>query len=387
MTTRANFHFISDSLDARTTVVRVLTIQLEGEDTIFQFPREKQLKEQHNALFETNIVKNVIKGMKTRGKFRNIRITLAGELEQEYLDEEGNVCFHDQYLDEVQAYDNPNTPPPQIPQQNSVNNKPIHSVVKNMILEKFSGKNQNAKTFLDLLVKECERLNIESTRYSEVLRLFLEGSALDWYLSFLKINSLSYGWEFWKNSFLDTFSEVGWTEINYAYTFRYINGSLLDYALKKLNLLIDADPDLTANSQMNFIVLGLPANVRSRISKSDLKSRDTLMSCIRRLESLVENKRRNTNPVRNEQAAMVSDREKFVNTSAGESKVKSVNKQVLKPCSHCAAKGFSNRFHAENSCRNFIANSKQNFKNDKIKTVNNTELEDSISSSDESKNE
>ncbi|KAL3271924.1 hypothetical protein HHI36_022394 [Cryptolaemus montrouzieri] len=147
MSPRANFHFLTDALDAKTTVVRVLTIQLEGEDTVFQFPREQQLKEHHPALFGTTIVKNVIKGLKIRGKFRNIRITLADELQQEYLDKEGNVCFHDQYLDEVQGYVNPNPTAPQISRTNLDTNKPIHSVVKNLILEKFNGKTKMRKPF------------------------------------------------------------------------------------------------------------------------------------------------------------------------------------------------------------------------------------------------
>ncbi|KAL3271821.1 hypothetical protein HHI36_022291 [Cryptolaemus montrouzieri] len=236
MSPRANFHFLADALDAKTTVVRVLTIQLEGEDTIFQFPREQQLKEHHPALFGTTIVKNVIKGLKIRGKFRNIRITLADELQQEYLDKE-------------------------------------------------------------------------------------------------------------------------------------------DYALKKLNLLIDADPELTANSQMNFIVLGLPTDVRLRIDKYDLLSRDALMSRIRQLEPLVVNNDKKMNSSRNDRFNVVGNSERVGNTSGGELKYKKLNRQVLKPSSHCAVKGFPNRFHPENTCRNFINNTKRNYKNDMIKSVNNTELD------------
>ncbi|KAL3271820.1 hypothetical protein HHI36_022290 [Cryptolaemus montrouzieri] len=266
MSPRANFHFLADALDAKTTVVRVLTIQLEGEDTIFQFPREQQLKEHHPALFGTTIVKNVIKGLKIRGKFRNIRITLADELQQEYLDKEGNVCFHDQYLDEVQGYVNPYPTAPQISRTNLDTNKPIHSV------------------------------------FASRLRA------------------------------------------------------------KKLNLLIDADPELTANSQMNFIVLGLPTDVRLRIDKYDLLSRDALMSRIRQLEPLVVNNDKKMNSSRNDRFNVVGNSERVGNTSGGELKYKKLNRQVLKPSSHCAVKGFPNRFHPENTCRNFINNTKRNYK-------------------------
>ncbi|CAB3234337.1 unnamed protein product [Arctia plantaginis] len=140
---RAKFHFVSDSLDAKTTIVKVLTIQLEGEDTIFQFPKEYQRKEDHPKLFDTSVVKNVVKSMKTRGKFRNIWVSLADELKDQYLDEEGNVCFDGIYLDEAPV--NPNPALPKFSQSEPVENKSIHSVVKDMILDKFSGKNQNAK--------------------------------------------------------------------------------------------------------------------------------------------------------------------------------------------------------------------------------------------------
>lgn len=358
---RARFHFVSDSLDAKTTILKVHTIQLEGEDTIFQFPKEYQLKEHHQKLFDTSIVKNVAKSMKTRGNFRNVWLSLVDELKDYYVDKEGNVCFNGIYLDEARALTVPKTDP--------IEKKSLHSVLKDMILDKFSGKNQNAKIFVDFFVQECNRLKIDNARFAEVFKLFLEGPALDWFLAFLKTNTITYPWEFWQNSFLDTFSEIGWTEINYAYTFRYISGPLLDYALKKRNLLIDADPELTMNSQINFIVLGLPSQVRSRVSKRDLHSVEKLMSCIRQLESLIKNKNKYTPEIENKTQTYQS------------------SKSDLKPCSYCKDKGFPNRFHPEHLCRNKHPNLKENFKNDKIKIVNNLEIQDSISSSDESKNE
>lgn len=150
MTTRANLHFISNSLDARITVVRVTTIQLEGEDTIYQFSRDQQLKEHHPTRFKTSIVKNVVKSMKIRGKFRNVRISLSDAMCNEYLIEEGNLCFYDQYLNEVQDYIVFKPFPSQISQSESAVKKSIHSVVESMVLKKFSGKNLNAKFFKTL---------------------------------------------------------------------------------------------------------------------------------------------------------------------------------------------------------------------------------------------
>ncbi|KAK9879836.1 hypothetical protein WA026_008339 [Henosepilachna vigintioctopunctata] len=177
-----------------------------------------------------------------------------------------------------------------------------------MILDKFSGKNQNAKIFSELFVQECNRLRIGNPRYAQVLKIFLEGPALDWFLAFLKTHTFSYRCEFWQNSFLNTFSEIGWDDINYAYTFRYISGPMLDYALKKRNLLIDADPELTLNSQINDIVLGLPAQIRSRLSKRDLTSIDILMSLVRQLEGLINNKNKNTSAIEHKRKLQFSNR-------------------------------------------------------------------------------
>lgn len=147
------------------------------------------------------------------------------------MDEEGNVCYDGVYLDECRAYVDPGPVPTHnletFPQEK------ISSRVKNMILEKFSGKNHNAAIFMDLFVSECTRLKCKEENYAETLRFFLEGPALDWFQSFLKINKITRPWEHWKNFFIDTFAVIGWQEIKYAYEFRYLNGSLLEYALKK----------------------------------------------------------------------------------------------------------------------------------------------------------
>ncbi|KAL7296571.1 hypothetical protein TKK_0010002 [Trichogramma kaykai] len=66
---RARFCFASVALDSKTTGVKVLTIQLEDNETIYQFPESLATKQSHTKLFDLSIVKNVLKGLKTRGKF------------------------------------------------------------------------------------------------------------------------------------------------------------------------------------------------------------------------------------------------------------------------------------------------------------------------------
>uniref|UniRef100_A0ABD2X0U4 RNA-directed DNA polymerase n=1 Tax=Trichogramma kaykai TaxID=54128 RepID=A0ABD2X0U4_9HYME len=238
-----------------------------------------QTGDKHPRLFEHSIVKGVVKSLKTRNQFRNVTFTLSKELHDEYMDEENNFVFHEYYLEESQG------DVAEIAQAGKeTQGKVIHSIAKDMILEKFHGKNCNAEAWMKLFVLECTRLNINENRFSEVLRLFLEGSASEWFSSFMKTNSLARDWEDWSNSFVDTFVQKSWSEIAFAYSFKYLNGSYLDFALKKINLLIDVDPELTIESQINLIVIGLPGFVRSKIDKKNIVKVEDLMAKLRQLE-------------------------------------------------------------------------------------------------------
>jgi len=348
---RAKFRFESVAMDTKTTVVQVKTIQLVGETEIFQFPRERQTKTQHERLFNHSVVQRVTKSLKTRNKFRNVIITLSDELKKIYLDEEGNVVFDGYYLEEV-GVDPPSSGVPTLQAQE----KSIHSIAKNMVIEKFNGGNRNAKTWLHLFIQECSRLDVREERCAEVLRLFLEDPAMDWYLNFLKTNSLDQPWEYWNNSFMDTFAEISWSEIAYVYTFKYLSGPLLNFTLKKRSLLIDADPDLAVNSQINLIVTALPPFIRSKLIKKDVKTVEDLMSRLRQLE-----------PVTNKQ-------------NKGEDKIRAqINN---KPCSNCEKLGFKSRFHPEKLCRMKDREFKSD-RNDKIRIANNSEI---LSACEETKN-
>lgn len=59
----------------------------------------------------------------------------------------------------------------------------MQSIMKDMISEKFNGKNSNAETWLQIFVRECDRLEIEENQRVEALRLFLDGIATKWFLA------------------------------------------------------------------------------------------------------------------------------------------------------------------------------------------------------------
>ena len=86
------------------------------------------------------------------------------------MDEEGNVFFHDYYLEEVQTAAPFDFPAPTSPQA-----KTIHSIAKNIVLEKFNGEKSNAKIWLKLFISECNRLKIQENKFSEVIYFILGG--------------------------------------------------------------------------------------------------------------------------------------------------------------------------------------------------------------------
>lgn len=360
---KAKFHFASEALDSKTTIVKVKSIQLLDQPEVYLFPAEEQTNVQHQKLFDHAITKGVVRSLKTRNKFRKVVITLkTTDLKDVYLDEEGNVVFNGIYLEGVRT---DIFSPPSSSQQTPCPSKSIHSIAKNMVLEKFNGKNFNAEEWLKTFTKECIRLDISEEKYAEVLRLFLEDSPSEWYSIFLKTNSLTHAWEFWNNSFLDTFNVKNWAEIAYAYNFKFLNGSFLDFALKKRNLLLDVDPKLTIDSQINLIVITLPKFIRSRLTKKDIVNIDSLMSVLKQIE-----------PAEKKSNVTSNDKVNIV-------KPKSENQTT--PCSYCEKKGFPNRFHAENVCRTKI-NDLKKAGNDKIRISNNAELQNSIALYDDAKN-
>lgn len=77
------------------------------------------------------------------------------------------------YLEESQVGSLTSAQNPTIESQ--THEKQIHSVAKNIILEKLNGKNFNAESWPEMFVTECKRLDIKKNRYPEFLRLSLEG--------------------------------------------------------------------------------------------------------------------------------------------------------------------------------------------------------------------
>ncbi|GLV46086.1 hypothetical protein CBL_05171 [Carabus blaptoides fortunei] len=181
-------------------------------------------------------VSKVKKSFTQRGQNRTVWITLTEEMEQTYFDEEGNIMFNDLYLEELIKTDKVE------PTEKKESQLNLKHIAEKFMIEKFTTKHSNAKQWLETFEKECRRfeINEENTKI-EILRLFLDKSCLDWHSATLTILTMEAGWSEWKGRFQESFADKGWSNGMYAITYRYKEGSLIEYAMRKEKLLLDMD--------------------------------------------------------------------------------------------------------------------------------------------------
>ena len=272
--------------DAKTNLKRIKQIQRLDDELIYVFPSEFQSPASHTALTKNAVIARALSQLTHRSQFRNLIINLEDELLKEYSDEYGNIFFHNTYLDELSTTTTPTQPTIVTPLEHKKSSP--RTLAKDFVLEKYSDQSQNALLWITSFEKECQRMGVQSDQYPETLRLFLEGNAAtDWFAVMLKKKSLSDPWEEWKNQFVDDFSHKGWSDVRYAYNFKYSSGKLAEFAFKKYRLLLECDPSLSVLSQINLVVLGLPEFVQNRIERQEMLSHSDLIAKLQTLEFLV----------------------------------------------------------------------------------------------------
>jgi hypothetical protein len=380
---KVRFFFVSGAspIDSKSTVIMLKGIQPEDDDpedddNIYSFPENLQLPQHHEDLYKTAVGKSVKKSLVIRHKFANPIISLSEEMSKLYFDIEGNPTF-DGLLLEPAAVRPPMQPKITATMVNPPNpvTKSLSTILKNAVVEKFSGKNQNANSWLENFEFECQRLDVAEDRYWEAIRLFLENSANDWYQS-AKITFRNSGWETWRQSFLDSFSQKGWNECRLAYQFRYLNGFFSEYALQKLNLLVSLNKKIDEFTKIRLIVTGLPISVQERI---DIAETTTVSKLLLKLNFLERSSR---------SSSMFSSFNSAFSKNVTRNPLESIRPRF---CSYCQKKGFPGRNHTEADCRTkqndlerlkngqANVNKQYNFKtNAEKRTMNSTEMNESL---------
>ena len=280
------YHATEAAADPKTTVTNVKAVQWIDEPELYLFPTGAQNFTVHAKLAELTSVKKIKSAMTKRQQQRTIRVILDEDLLKLYTDKDGNFMFKDEYLEtgEIKYVREDNDQSTEEEGVVEVKKRSLHQIQKEMVIERFNGQNYNAATWLRLFEDECRRTEAEIDQYADVLRLFLEDYPTEWFRAMKK--TIQNGpWTTWRKEFRLAFCTKGWKEISDAISFSYIGGSLIEYAFKKHNLLLDSDPDLPERSRIGLIVMGLPNYAQAKISRTEVKTIGELTSSLNQLES------------------------------------------------------------------------------------------------------
>lgn len=361
--------------DNKKNVIKFKWIQTTDTETYYEIPEDKQNPCDHQELFAIQKVKNILKSMKTRGAFRTCVIPLPSEIEQIYFDVEGDVMFRDEYLQMTYspAYVKTKFEPEVAEVSNKTdeingfkNKKDFKKIKDDFVLNNFDGKNMLASSWFRTFETECTRCGVEADADKIlILRLFLDGIAKGWFASKLILLGLDNSFETWKNNFLNSFCETSWHRYREAYSFRYIGGSLVDYAFRKQGFLLNVRNNFPTDILIDLVVTNLPIFVQDRINRSDVNTFEILLSELRKLEGLTKNAKMN------KPTEQISSKKKPIAFTPSDEK---------KPCSFCDRNGYPGRFHPEALCRLKIRNnnSRQDNISGNIRTVNNVGVQDTL---------
>lgn len=352
MTTYTQFRFyaiVEEAPDKKTNVHMLKWIQPVGSELYYEFPTELQDVNEHPEICAIIKVKHVLSTMKTRGTYRIFTLTLPSEIAALYTDAEGDITYREIYLQATmdpehnikttkkekeenistllqQIVDATNK---EIPSE-TTSRKNIRKIHEDFVLEHFNGKNFPVSNWFQTFEQECARCQVTSDEDKIlILGLFLDGAAKDWFSSKVITIGLNASFEAWKEVFLDSFRETGWDKYRESYTFRYVGGSLVDYALRKENLLVNIRDNFPTDILIDLIVIYLPIIVQFKIEKTKVTSMKDLLAELRKLESLVQGRKTFTNQ-KNQIPVPIADRT---------------------PCPYCEKRGSPGRFHPEALCK------------------------------------
>lgn len=318
------FKYESSPSDRKTSIVTITSITTE-DNKKYVLPETERWVNNHEELIKTDYYKRLKKSFNQRGQEREIWIICTENMERVYFDEGGNIIFNDKYLEQIKETNTEEHT------QKKENQRNLKHVTERFMIEKFVCKHSNAKLWLETFEKECRRFEVdEDDTKIEILRLFLDKTCLDWHSAMLTTQTMEAGWSEWKRKFLESFADKGWSTTMYAVSYRYKEGSLMEYAIKKERLLLDMDKNIGSKTLVSLIAAGLPEFIRNRIDREDCEDSIGLLHEIRKCEDLVSKK----NFIKKKEERQ--DNKKKV--------------EEKKPCKNCEKLNKGTRYHPEDAC-------------------------------------
>lgn len=365
---------VKASEDVKSNVICVTTItDLEGRT--FVIPDKLQPVKLHDAIAKAPIFQKVKATLQKRHEKRQVWISINSETKALYCDEDGNKQFMGYLLEEKTELQ---TATAGISEESlariienfaemkkdASKNFNMGKMAEKIVLEKFNSKITNVSQWMTIFEAECARIGIEDVQKIEIFRLFIEDSCLDWYSSMLIKHTINSEWAMWKKNFCETYADKGWSPIRYAMFFKYRQGSLLEYALKKERLLLEINKSIDKLTLINLIATGLPNFIADKIDKNSLKETEDLFNNIRSLEHMVNKK--------------TFDKK----VGASESRIREkYGKPLVSPCKICEKENKGIRYHSESQCWFKIKNYDKQ-RRDQIRSINNSELETELNEID-----
>lgn len=349
--------------DPKTNVMCITSITTQDNHS-YAVPERFQPITLHENISKTEIFKKVKSTLLKRHEKRQVWIPVTSEIKDKYVDEEGNIHINGYFLEEIVGTQAASAGISEEAlskilknfadiKKDTCKSQTVKGFVDKFVISKFNHKTSNASQWLNIFESECIRLEIEDDiKKIEAFRLFLDDSCVDWYSSMLIKYTINSEWQTWKENFCETYADKGWSPIRYAIQFKFRQGSLLEYALKKERLLLEVNKSMDRVTMIDLIATGLPNFVADRIDRNNINETKDLFNIIRGLEHLVK--------------------KNYTEKRLGgiENKIK----DTKLPCKICEKQNKRNRYHPEALCWfNDKKNDQQ--RREQIKNVNNTELE------------
>lgn len=353
---------VKAAIDEKSNHIAITSI-ITQDEKVFLIPEEYQTASLHKHIYNSKTYNTVKNTFKKRHQIRSVWIKLSEDILQTYFDDDGNMIFQNQFLEEttqeqLSIVNRKNLEDPIIKileklveSQQIKEKQSIKKLADRFVIDRFDGRNVRAYYWMEVFEKECDRFHIITDQEKiEIFRLFLEKSCTDWYSSMMIKLTLQSEWSEWKSSFLQTYANKGWTTSKYALSFKYQLGSLLEYAIKKEKLLLEVRKTIDQGTLIDIIAAGLPDYITDRINRDEVIETKDLFNELGKLEHLVT-------------------RKKFI-------KKKEDIKVIKEKCSICEKLKKGVRYHSEDLCWFKTRNNCEKEKDRKqIKLINNSELE------------
>ncbi|XP_049868057.1 uncharacterized protein LOC126373991 [Pectinophora gossypiella] len=380
---KLRFEFTLLPSEDRKSNILCITSITTSENKIYAIPLELQAAAYHKEITKTTAYAKIKNSLAKRHQIRRVWITMTEELSKIYMDEDGNLQFGNQYLEEldhqekiaVSHQEGTSTLEKLLEKFMEKTQESKHQSLKHIaekfVIEKFTSKNSNANLWIDTFEKECERFEVTTDEKKiEILRLFMDKSCADWYSSMLIRFTMNAEWSMWKAKFCETFTNKGWNPVTYALLFKYKDGSLLDYAIRKEKLLLDMRRTIDTGTLVDLIATGLPEFILNKINREAIKDTIDLFNEVSKYENMI-----------NKQSYVVKRRYGY----ASQSQNLAEKIEEKKACKICEKLNKGTRYHPEAICW-FKTRENEKMKKNFIKHVNNSVIEAELNET-EQKNE